>query len=69
MDLSLRTDNSLLIIQPFVAAITLINFAPRCPVTSEKSEVKTYCLLKRIGKKTEIRKGVVTVKKQLEIDN
>ena len=54
---------SLLINQPFVAAITLIGYKPRCPITSEKSGVKIDCLFKRIRKKAEICSGVVTVKK------
>ena len=54
--------NSLLSNQPFVAAITLIGYGPRCPITSEKSGVKIDCLFKRIRKKAEICSGVVTVK-------
>ena len=54
--------NSLLINQPFVAAITLKGYGPRCPITSEKSGVKIDCLFKRIRKKAEICSGVVTVK-------
>ena len=53
---------SLLINQQFVAAITLIGYGPRCPITSEKSGVKIDCLFKRKRKKAEICSAVVTVK-------
>ena len=57
--------NSLLINQPFVAAITLIGYGPRCPITSVKSAVEIDSLFKRISKKTEICSGV-TVKNNLK---
>ena len=58
--------NSLLINQPFVAAITLIGYGPRCPITSVKSGVEIDSLFKRIRKKAEICSGVVTVKNNLK---
>ena len=55
---------SLLINQPFVTAITLIGYGPRCPLTSEKSRLT---IVQTNKKKTDLQWSCDSEKIQLEI--